>query len=395
MKILLLFDKELELDKVAFTKFLNDKVNYINFVLSTCSMTISNYLMTKPETFDIVRKQITEDLNQYDRFFCFTDKQYDDNFFLHEDKHLSIFSFYDWDYLTDLPISNGGLHFIIYYLALNINRPDLRHYENTGCMYDFLGDKKGIDSGMRQAAFCSNCLDRISQSLTTDADFSIFEDLKILMNVLSESSRWNRDILTQSNLPNQVLQKRKSKKTEAIRIVIASPSDTATERKLLLDTLEVRFRRDNHESHCGRRIIVYGWEDLASQPGYAQDVINEKIIAESDFVVAIFKHKLGTPTINQDTNSERSESGTAEELYQALDKTNPKHPIGMAYFFSTAPIISLDSPEKTKIETEWNRLSKFKESIKNQMIFKPYTDSADLSNSILKDLEKNITDFII
>lgn len=248
---------------------------------------------------------------------------------------------------------------------------------------------------MRQARFCSNCLERLSEALTDEDDLKIFEDLKTLMNHLSESSRWNKDVLSTFKVVSTKIQKRKSRKNDAVRVVVASPGDTDSERKLLLDSLEVKFRRDNHEAHCGRRIIVHGWEDLASQPGYPQDVINEKIISDSDFVVAVFKHKLGTPTRDVSTGLQRAESGTAEELLQALDKTKADHAIGMAYFFSKAPVISLDSPDKAKIEEEWYRLAKFKESIKDKMIYKPYTDSSELITIVLKDLEKNIEDYII
>jgi hypothetical protein len=248
---------------------------------------------------------------------------------------------------------------------------------------------------MRQSRFCSNCLKRLSEVLTDENELKLFDDLQILMNHLSDSSRWNKDVLLSFKVVSNKIQKRKPKKHNAVRVVIASPGDTDAERKILLDSLEVKFRRDGHESHCGYRIIVTGWEDLASQNGYAQDVINDKIIKESDFVVAVFKHKLGTPTKEISTGLQRAESGTAEELLQALDKTKDNHPIGMAYFFSKAPVISLDSADKEKIEKEWQRLANFKDSIKDKMIYKPYTDSNELMSIVLKDLENNIIDYIV
>ena len=161
-----------------------------------------------------------------------------------------------------------------------------------------------------------------------------------------------------------------------------------------MDRLERRFRTDNHERHCGFRILVNGWEDLATQNGYAQDVINKKLIAESDFVVSIFKHKLGTPTFDQQTGIQKAESGTVEELLQALDNSKPTHPIGMAYFYSAAPAPSLESPDFDSIKKEWERLKEFKQSISTKMIYKPYTETEELLNMILKDLEKNISDYI-
>ena len=395
MKVLLIFDDKFPVERDKLIKLAQQKSKFIKFDLHKSKFALPAGLVTKPETFAKAHKQLKGVAEKYDRVFCFTQKQYDDNFFFHEHHELTIFSFYAWNYLTDLPISNGVLYFIVDYLALQINYSDFRHTETTGCIFDFLRDKRGIDDGMRQSRFCSNCLKRISESLTAESDFKIFDDLQILMNLLADASRWNKDILATAKVNSNTIGKRKAKKTDGIKVVIASAGDTNAERKILLDTLEVRFRRDNHESHCGFRIIVIGWEDLASQPGYAQDVINEKIISESDFVVAVFRHKLGTPTKNTTTGKKRAESGTAEELLQALDKSIDNHPIGMAYFFSQAPLVSLDNPDKDKIEKEWLRLSEFKETIKDKMIYKPYTDGKELISTVLKDLEKNIIDYLI
>lgn len=394
MKVLLAFDNGFPIDKDNLINLLQKKSKFIEFDLYTDKFALPSGLVSKPKTFTNVSKQVKSVSDTYDKTFCFTQKQYDDNFFFHEHDDLTIFSFYAWSYLTDLPISNGVLFFIVDFIALQINYSDFRHHETTGCIYDFHRDKRGIDDGMRQSRFCSNCLKRISDSLTTESDFKIFDDLQILMNHLSDASRWNKDILTESKAKSNSIEKRKPKKNDGVRVVIASAGDTNAERKILLDSLEVRFRRDNHESHCGFRIMVSGWEDLASQPGYAQDIINEKIISESDFVVAVFKHKLGTPTKDITTGKKRAESGTAEELLQALDKEKANHPIGMAYFFSQAPLVSLDNPEKAKIESEWARLTEFKDSIKDKIIYKPYTDGNELMTTILKDLENNIKNYL-
>jgi hypothetical protein len=395
MKILLAFDSKFPIETEKLISFLNQNSKFIVFDLFKSKFTLKSGLVSKPATFNYAAGQLKSKIKGYDKVFCFTTKQYNDNFFIHEHNDLTIFSVYGWSYLTDLPITNGVIYLIIDYLALHINPTDFRHYDITGCIYDFLKDKRGIDDGMRQSRFCSNCLNRLSETLVDEIDIKIFEDLKILMDHLSNSSRWNKDILESITVDTDMILKRKPKKKDVISVVIASPGDIDAERKMLLDTLEVRFRRDNHESHCGFRIIVTGWEDLASQNGYAQDVINKKIISESDFVIAVFKHTLGTPTKDRSTGKPRSESGTAEELLHALDNSNKNHPIGMAYFYSKAPVISLDAPEKDKIEEEWQRLTTFKNSIKDKMIYKPYTESNELIIMVLQDLEKNIIDYII
>jgi hypothetical protein len=395
MRILLSFDEKFPVNKEQLTKLVQKKTKYVKFELYNGINILFKGLITNPETFKNLLRKFEAIKNNYDHIFHFTLKQYDNNFFFQEYDSLVIMSFYGWEYLTDLPMSNGVLYFIINYLTLEINHTNFRHFKNTGCIFDFLKNKTGVDEGMRQARFCSKCLKRISDSLVSEEDRKLFDDLQVLMNLLSEASRWNKDILVAERPESNLLTKRKPKIDNEIQVVIASPSDTAVERKILLDSLEVRFRRENHEKLCGFRIIVNGWEYLSSQPGYSQDIINEKIIDESDFVVAVFKHKLGTPTKDIESGNIRAVSGTAEKLLQTLDKNKINHPIGMAYFFSKAPVVSLDNPDKKKIETEWNRLSKFKEEIKEKMIYKPYTNEDELITMVLNDLEKNIQEYII
>lgn len=392
MKVLLIFDKDFEVKRKEICDLLNELTEYLKFDIGN-DIDLPKELIIKPHSFDLVSSQLTNPFENYQRVFCFTDKPYDDNYFLHEHNLLSIISASGWSYLTDLPISNGIVYFVIYYFALVVDNSDFRHHEETGCIYDFLWSKVGIDDGMRQAKICPNCLERINNNLSSELQISLLEDLKNLMNYLSNSSKWNEDVLSEfKKKKSKIVAKRKTKKAGEINIVIASPGDTQIERKFLLESLEIQFRRGNHESHCKKRLIVHGWEDLASQNGYPQDVINEKIINEVDFVVALFKHKLGSPTYNQDSGEKRAESGTAEELLQALDNSKTDHPLGMAYFYSKAPVISIDSSNLTTIKKNWDDLEKFKKRIQNQMIYKPYTESTDLMKTIIEDLEKNIID---
>lgn len=394
MNILILFDDKFEIDKKKLKTFLSSHCKHIRFTLFDKEFAIDETVISKPNSFDKIQSKYSQEFEGFDRVFCFTDLQYNDNFFIHEHNNLSIFSFAYWSLLTDLPKSNGLIYFIVDYLALEIDTTDTRHQQNTGCIYDFLGDKRGIDPGMRQAGLCANCLKRVSELINNDESEGIFEDVKTLIDLLSSSSRWNKDIFEKVSANPGTLNKRKAKSDTGISIVIASPGDTQQERKLLLDTLERRFRTDNHEKHCGFRILVCGWEDLASQNGYAQDVINTRLIRESDFVISIFKHKLGTPTFDQSIGNPRAESGTVEELLQTLDNSKLTNPIGMAYFYSTAPVVSLETPDFEKIANEWKRLEAFKKSIASKIIYKPYTEPTELLNIVLKDLEQNITNYI-
>ncbi len=79
-----------------------------------------------------------------------------------------------------------------------------------------------------------------------------------------------------------------------------------------------------------------------SQTGYGQDIINSDLVNQANIILAVFKHKLGTPTINPNNLQKRSDSGTAEELLSAIrNKKLENEPLGMAYFYYEAPVISL------------------------------------------------------
>lgn len=56
---------------------------------------------------------------------------------------------------------------------------------------------------------------------------------------------------------------------------------------------------------------VAGREDLVSQSGIVQDIDNIQLIAKTDVIVAVLRHKLSTPTNN-------NVSGTAKEILFAL-----------------------------------------------------------------------------
>jgi len=244
MRILLLFDDGFPVAKDKLIRLLQQKSKSVKFDLFESEFSLPSGLLSKPKTFDHAHSQIGSTIRSYDKVFCFTAKQYNDNYFFHEHKDLTVFSFHAWNYLTDLPVSNGVLYFIIDYLAIHIDPSDTRHDGITGCIFDFLVEKRGVDDGMRQSRFCSNCLERLSEALTDENDLKIFDDLQMLMNHLSNSSRWNKDILSSFKVASNEVQKRKPKKKDAVRVVIASPGDTDSERRMLLDSLEVKFRRD-------------------------------------------------------------------------------------------------------------------------------------------------------
>ncbi|MEE1962783.1 hypothetical protein V1387_08820 [Allomuricauda taeanensis] len=393
MRINLIIDKGLNIDFTKLEFCLNKYSKSIEFKVYENQFQWKEEYIVYPRThIEIFDTLSQKELNSYINFL-FTDVQYINNFFYEGYENLVPFSLFGWDYLTNLPIENGVLFFTVSYLARLLENAENRHYENIGCVYDFLGDKRGIDDAMRQASFCKNCLERLNQEVLTENDEKLLDDLKTLMNLLSTSSKWNKSIYEQTERkPKKMLFKRKAIIKKEINVVIASPGDLIEERELLIDKLERKFRTDKHEEMCKHRLKVHGWEDLASQNGYPQDVINERIIHNMDIVLAIFKHKLGSPTINQETGRERYPSGTAEEILYAIDNKNTDSPLGMIYFYSKPPSPSFEAENYNKLKSEWDRLKAFKQSIGNKVIYKPFTSKEELIELASRDLMINISE---
>lgn len=390
MNIKIIINESLETDNNAILEVLNQNSCFLNFKLEEKQIITDEYIEFPKSQIEAFEK-LTQEEKDSDFVFLFTEIPYINNYFFEGYGNFIPFSLSDWDLLTNLPKENGILFFIIDYLARQLKDDGFRHEESTGCIYDFLWDKTAVDIGMRQASLCKNCLDKLSKKILSEEEDKLLEDLKKLMEILSSASKWNQNISQKVEVKNQIIVKKRKPLVEGeINIVIASPSDLMKERQHIFDKLERKFRVDGHEDLCGFRIKIHGWEDLASQVGYAQDVINDRIITKMDIVIGLFKLKLGTPTINTD-GSTRFKSGTVEEILFAIDNEE-KNNLGMDYFFSQPPILSLDAEHFEKIKVDWENLKLFKKEIQNKVVYKPFNTKDDLIDTITLDLSKNIRD---
>ena len=386
-KIQILKDKNCDIKVTEVANLVNSTVKNIKIEVIDSNYDFNERLITHPDTlkkhYSLIRNKIKSDT-----VILLTDVPYDDNFFFYSNNELIIISFYGWEHLTQLPKENGLLYWLCILAMRDLFTTQIRHLDNTGCANDFLGDKTGIDLGMRQANLCPDCLKKLPK-LTTEKKKTL-KDTQSLLDLLSQSSRWNQNILLKQLPATQTLQVKKKKPLVKgqINLLIASPSDTTREREILRNHLERRFRTDSYEASLQTRAIVHGWEDLASQSGYPQDIINDLILPKVDVVIGILKHKLGTPTKNK-AGKKRAESGTVEELYFALEK-NPNTVLCMLYSYSIPPSPSLDDPNIKEIQANWAALKKFKSQIKDKIIYKSYSSEEELLEMVIKDLAKNV-----
>lgn len=196
MKIILTQDKQTNLDLQESAKILNTVCKTIEFeafdrpvILGSSSTHID---------FQTERISLLEQLENKDveHAFYSTKRKYENNFFFYSTVDSTILSFFGWQHYTNLPIENGLFFFIATILALEID-DSFRHEDTTGCIYDFLWDKTGVDVGMKTGHICQDCLKRIQDNVKASKSLSnVFSDLVSILEVLSNTSRWGRSVLS-------------------------------------------------------------------------------------------------------------------------------------------------------------------------------------------------------
>jgi hypothetical protein len=157
------------------------------------------------------------------------------------------------------------------------------------------------------------------------------------------------------------------------KVFIASPSDVVPERNIIRQIL-TEWNTVNSQL---KQIVLLpiGWEthtspEMGDRP---QSIIDRQILKDCDLLIGVFWTRIGTPT-------EGHESGTVEEIEKHVASNKP----AMLYF-SAAPV-ALESVDHAQYE----RLTVFRESTKSKGLFETYTDLADFSSKLTRQLQLKI-----
>ena len=158
-----------------------------------------------------------------------------------------------------------------------------------------------------------------------------------------------------------------------VKVMIASPSDVAQERRLMRDVIQ-----EWNVIHAEDRNIVLmpvGWEtnsspDMGDRP---QAILNKQLLTTCDLLVAVFWARLGTPT-------GVAASGTVEEINEHLAAGKP-----VMIYFSSAPV-RLDSVNAEQYE----RLRTFKEELRQKGLIDEYEDLAEFREKFARHLAQTI-----
>lgn len=195
MKILLVRDERVRIDLEKSADALNHICNTIEFESHKNSINLgplSSYINFNNEL-DSLEQKLSGVGRDYTVYVTF--RRFADNWFFHAARNIMILSFFGWEHYTNLPLENGLFYFISDALALRIERGS-RHAETTGCIYDFLTDKTGVDIGMKMGYICEQCLPRVkNKTQSSETQLKIYLDFMEILNVVSSASRLAKNVL--------------------------------------------------------------------------------------------------------------------------------------------------------------------------------------------------------
>lgn len=134
-------------------------------------------------------------------------------------------------------------------------------------------------------------------------------------------------------------------KANVISVMIASPSDVPTERALVRQILTEW--NDIYSKQESLVLMPVGWETHSSPElsGRPQDMINERLLADSDLLIGIFWTRVGSDT-------GKAISGSIEEIDRHREAGKP-----VMIYFSEAPVrpdsVDHDQYKKLKNFKKW------------------------------------------
>jgi hypothetical protein len=192
MKIGIAVDNTLGLHIPSFVDFIKKHAPTIECHALTSKFSLKSTAIEYRRAVKELSPEIKAEMAKYDLSLLITAIPFSNNYFYSGAEGIFIISLAGWNDLTTLPMPNG----IAYMLCeIIVGRMEIggEHSENTGCVNDFLWDKKGIDVGMRAAFICDAC-----RSQSHGNPFLASPDFKgvvAIMDAVSAASRRGVDIL--------------------------------------------------------------------------------------------------------------------------------------------------------------------------------------------------------
>lgn len=155
-----------------------------------------------------------------------------------------------------------------------------------------------------------------------------------------------------------------------VRVFIASPGDVTPEREEAC-----RVISDWNAAHSISRAVLIEPVRVETharlvQGGHPQDIINGQLLKQCDILLAIFWHRLGTPT-------EKANSGTIQEIVEFSDLKGPDRVILMFCDRSLPNDVDIQQLEAVR---------KFRRQGSDKGLYKTFSDTAEFSRLFSQQL---------
>lgn len=159
--------------------------------------------------------------------------------------------------------------------------------------------------------------------------------------------------------------------TKTYDIVLSCPTDVEIEKAVIESVINDFNRTIGINLDINLNLKHWATDSYAQSGGTAQELLNRQFIYESDMIICIFWGRMGTPT-------EKYESGTAEELQEAINAGKQ-----VFLYFSNAPI-----PPKELDTEQFSRVQSFEKKIQEMktVYYKQYDNLEEFKSIITTDL---------
>src|SRR5262245_26034200 len=157
------------------------------------------------------------------------------------------------------------------------------------------------------------------------------------------------------------------------RVMISSPGDVASERRIARDV--VHEWNAVHSEERRTILLPVDWETHASPSmgERAQEIINKQLVRHSDMLVGLFWTRIGTPT-------GEAKSGTVEEIEEHLRAGKP-----VMLYFSSAPV----RPDSVDDE-QYQALRDFREWCRRRGLVEGYESIGEFRDKFQRQLAQTV-----
>jgi hypothetical protein len=196
MNIGIYSDNTLALPVASICDYLNSLCRTIRYVAGKQLLRLPVSEISGESVASMLTPQLLDETSSLDMAILATNVPYDNNYFYESRDHRLVLSFSGWNALTDLPLTNG-LVFLLAGIIADEMGIGTTHNESTGCVNDFMWDKRIVDTGMRAAFICGRCLSSVSSDPLVQA---VLTDIRAMLDAVCHASRSHLDILSADTL---------------------------------------------------------------------------------------------------------------------------------------------------------------------------------------------------